>query len=158
MKYAALALAAGVLFACNEGPDNDTMEERSDRQERKYDTPEMSGEYNEMRQPIEEVHPRVDALPIDGEIRNDSLIVPDDAMTRSGRDADRTNTPRDGAPVTNPGGTTSTPGFGTDDTTENTMRPLMPEGDSPHHSGDQIKDDAVIQGGHTPETDTIEHP
>ena len=48
------AAIAGALVACSDAPDDDRMEEGPDRG---YDTPEMSGEYEEMRAPVDEVNP-----------------------------------------------------------------------------------------------------
>lgn len=115
MKYLIMAVAAGAFIACNEGPA-DRMEDPSDRidQERTYETPEMSGDHDEMREPIEEVHPPADALPIDAEIRNDSLIVPDEGMRESS--SYENGTPRhddpavnaNTSPVSNTGASTTT--------------------------------------------------
>jgi hypothetical protein len=139
MKYIMMAIAAGAFIACNEGPNNDRMETapRDDHrgQERMYDTPEMSGDYDEMRRPIDEVHPPGDVIPENHTIVDDSVIVP---TTRDGyqhgvgtRMHHGTGTndglhhdARSGAPMHHDAG------MGT--------QPVMPQGDSPHHSAGNV--------------------
>ncbi len=74
MKYVMMAAVAASMVACSSGPE-DRMEERSDR-DNIHETPEMSGDRDQMREPIDEVNPPEDAIPFQHEIRNDSTIAP----------------------------------------------------------------------------------
>jgi hypothetical protein len=135
MKYIMMAIAAGAFIACNEGPNNDRMETapRNDHpgQERMYDTPEMSGEYDEMRRPVDEVHPPGDVIPENHKIVGDSVIVPIDAHHQQGTRMQQDHGMQHDARV------------GT--------QPVMPQGDSPHHSSGNV---GTVEGT-VPETHDV---
>jgi hypothetical protein len=78
--YLMMFVSAGILYACNTGRETDGTRDRSPMEarntERSYDTPEMSGDHDAMREPIDRVHPPGDGIPYTHEIQDDSLIAP----------------------------------------------------------------------------------
>ncbi len=144
MKYAMMALAACFLFACNEGPDNDRMEDRSrtmdaQNQERTYDSPEMSGEYDEMRQPVDQVNPPEDMVPFTHEIRNDSVIAPIEGGDGSYHTGSKTLDTE-----VNTNGTRNERMQGSAPATGS--QPVMPEGGTMHHSSGNVNN---VDGANT---------
>ena len=96
-----IAALATSMMACSNGPD-DRMEDRAAR-DTGPTTPEMSGDRDHMREPIDAVNPPEDAIPFDHEIIGDSTIAPVEGGTSSdlnskrmdseetGRNLDRTD-------------------------------------------------------------------
>ena len=120
-----MAAIAASMVACSSGPE-DRMEERSDR-DNIHETPEMSGDPDQMREPIDEVNPPEDAIPFQHEILDDSTIAPTgDGTTNVDSklmDAERPDNNDDGSlntptPIGNTTtGTTEQTGTGTSTTT-----------------------------------------
>lgn len=144
MKYMMIAAIAVSMAACSNETE-DRMEERSDRNDR-YGTPEMSGDRDQMREPIDQVNPPEDVIPFDHEIRDDSTIAPVEGATNSGTDPklmdaerpdnmDRPQTNSSGNTVVstttdvNSTGTSTTPATTT--TPKSTGTTASPEGSSP---------------------------